>query len=65
LGVWVLLGRGISVLCEHIFGGLAGEVEARTAGQRSVLRPRHGHSMAHTRARHLRAHISLRTPQAT
>jgi hypothetical protein len=32
LGVWVLLGRGVGVLCEHVFGGLARKVEARTAG---------------------------------
>jgi len=32
LGLGVLLGRGIGIPSEHVFGGLAGEVEARTAG---------------------------------
>ena len=65
LGVRVLLCRGVGVLCEHIFGGLAGEVEARTAGKRSVLGPRDGHGLAHTQARRPRAHISWRTLRAT
>jgi hypothetical protein len=58
LRVRVLLGRSIGVLCEGFFGGLAREVEARTAGKRSVLGPRQADGIAHTQARRLRAHIA-------